>query len=146
MTNHIKNFTLKNFEGFKIISNFSGTKVSSLDADSINRHYKIRLTGLATGKSLTFDLWTDAEVPVLNTTAQLKEAMFVFLDACLTGYVDYEEHCFEVGYEMNKETKAMHDQCMKYLQKLEKIYEGNIVDLYDEVGMRINAWTEMVAL
>ena len=146
MTNQIKNFTLENFEGFKITSNFSGTKMSALDPDSINRHYEVCLTRLDTGKSLTFDLWTSRCTPVINSHAHLIDALFVFLDACLAGYTDYEEHCFEVGYDINEESKAIHDTCVKYLQEMENIYKGNLCDLHFDVNMQANVWTDASAL
>lgn len=147
MTNHIANLTLENFEGFKITSNFSGTKVSALDADSINRHYEVRLTGLATGKSLIFDLWTSVDAPVLNDSAQLKDALFVFLDACLVGYHDYDEFRLESDLMLEDEDmKKVHDTCVKYLRGMENIYEGDLCDLHFDVNIQANVLTDASAL
>lgn len=138
--------TMENFEGFKIESKFSGTKNSMLEQDSMNRHHEITLTKISTGKSLVFNVWTDSNEPSINTETQLKDALYVFLDACLVGYTGYEEHCREVGRDTNGESKAIYDKCVEYLQQMEKIYDGDLCDLHCEVNEQANVWTKIVAL
>lgn len=138
--------TMENFEGFKIESKFSGTKNSMLEQDSVSRHHGVTLTNINTGKKLVFDVWTDSDETLINTEAQLKDALYVFLDACLVGYTSYEEHCHEVGRDIDDESKAIYDKCVEYLQQMEKIYDGDLCDLHCEVSEQVNIWTKMVVL
>lgn len=138
--------TMENFEGFKIESKFSGTKNSMLEQDSVSRHHEVTLTNISTGKNLVFDVWTDTNESLINAEAQLKDTLYVFLDACLVGYAIYEEHCHEVGRDTNDESKAIYDKCVEYLQQMEKIYDGDLCDLHCEVSEQVNIWTKMVVL
>jgi hypothetical protein len=53
----------------------------------------------------------------------------------VSGDYTFEEFCSELGYDTDSRTaEKIYKKCKKQLEKLNKIYDGNIYDLSNELS------------
>ena len=132
----IQNPTLKNYYGFTLKAKYVGEKEPKCFNDNhsrIHTHHVITVKNNETGKQLRFDYWTSLYNPQITDTEELKHAFECYLRDCLVGMDSYEDFISEFGYDDDRESKRVHKACIRALEKLERIYDGNIGELYDTV-------------
>ena len=136
---NIQNLTLKNYYGFTLKAKYVGEKEPKCFNDNrsrIHTHHVITVKNNETGKKLHFDFWNNILNPQITDTEELKWAFECFLRDCLVAIESYEDFISEFGYDDDKESKRVYKECECALKKLERIYDGDIFELYNAV----NGW------
>ena len=136
---NIQNLTIKNYYGFTLKATYVGEKEPKCFNDNRSRshtHHVITVKNNETGKKLHFDFWNSILNPQITDTEELKWAFECFLRDCLVAIESYEDFISEFGYDDDKESKRVYKECECALKKLERIYDGDIFELYNAV----NGW------
>ena len=136
---NIQNLTLKNYYGFTLKATYKGEKEPKCCNDNRSRshtHHVITVKNNETGKKLHFDFWNSVLNPQITSTQELKDAFQCYLNDCLVAMETYEEFISEFGYDDDKDSKRVYKECQCALKKLERIYDGDILELYNAV----NGW------
>ena len=133
----IENLTIKNYYGFTLKATYVGEKEPKCFNDNRSRshtHHVITVKNNETGKKLHFDFWNSLANPQITSTQELKDAFECYLSDCLVGMETYEDFIGGFGYEDNKESKTVYKACKRALEKMERIYNGDIGELYDTIN------------
>jgi hypothetical protein len=73
--------------------------------------------------------------PVVNKEHDILQAFSCFINDAVSGDYTFEEFCSELGYDTDSRTaEKIYKKCKKQLEKLNKIYDGNIYDLSNELS------------
>lgn len=136
---NIQNLTLKNYYGFTLKATYQGEKEPKCFDDNRSRshtHHVITVRNNETGKKLHFDFWNSILNPQITDTEELKWAFQCYLNDCLVAMETYADFISEFGYDDDKDSKRVYKECQYALKKLERIYDGDILELYNAV----NGW------
>ncbi|MFW6219827.1 MAG: hypothetical protein ACOC33_03225 [bacterium] len=127
------------FKNFEITSKFSGTKIP-LWNDGYkykSQHHKVTVKNTENGKSTSFDFWSSIAQPVFESEYDLLNAFYCFVSDALSGEYEAEEFLSEFGYldgENIKHGLRAHKECQRSLAKLNRIYDGDIYNLSNELS------------
>lgn len=109
-----------NWNGYEIEAVFKGTKNSSWDNDSTDRHYRVTITN-SDDESISFNFWTSKAKPEITEEKDLIEAAECFFTDAEYGAPTFDEFCREVGYGMPKGLYHTWKVCRKARQKAKRI-------------------------
>lgn len=132
------------YKNFKVKSTFKGDKKASWSGarfENWNNHM-IKVTNLDTKQSCTFEFWASISNPEIKTEYDLLNAFYCFVSDAVSAEESFENFCGDFGYEAynerytgyNKESMKIYKACVKSNEKLQKIYDGDIYDLVNELS------------
>ena len=120
------------FKQFKIKASYKGNKKASW-GDNWN-NYMITVINAETDQKITFEFWASNAHPVLNTEYDILNAFYCFVSDAIAGSYTFEEFCNEFGYDSDsRQAEKIYRKCKKQLEKLKKIYDGDIYELINEL-------------
>lgn len=124
------------FKQFEIKANYKGTKKAEW---SDNRHqnfnnHMVTIKNIETEQKITFEFWASIAHPVLNKEYDILNAFYCFVSDAVSGSESFENFCSELGYDSDSRTaEKIYRKCKKQLEKLNRIYDGDIYDLVNEL-------------
>lgn len=124
------------FKQFEVKANYKGTKKAEW---SDNRHHNfnnhmVTVINKETAQKITFEFWASIANPVLNREYDILNAFYCFVSDAVSGSESFEEFCSNMGYDLDSRTaEKIYRKCKKQLEKLNKIYDGDIYDLVNEL-------------
>jgi|LSQX01.3.fsa_nt_gb hypothetical protein len=122
------------FKQFKIKASYKGNKKASW-GDNWNNHM-VTVTNIETGQKITFEFWASIANPELKTEYDLLNAFYCFVSDAIAGSYTFEEFCSEFGYNNDSDSRQaekIYRKCKKQLEKLKKIYDGDIYELANKL-------------
>ena len=123
------------FKNFAITSTFKGDKLApwSDKQQNYNNHI-ITVTNTETEQKISFEFWGNIMKPEVKTEDELLNAFYCFVGDAVSGNDTFENFCSELGYNENSITaERTWKACKKSAEKLNKIYNGDIYDLVNEL-------------
>lgn len=126
---------------FKIKSKFIGGKLATWSKNDKQQNYNYhRITVIHNGKRTGFDFWASIVEPELSKENDLQHAFYCFLSDAISAKDTFENFCSEFGYDTDsRNAERIYKACEKSLSKFERIFEGDIYDLINEVSEITNA-------
>lgn len=127
------------FKNFELRATHTGEKNAGWNdgQDRTHCHHVIRVKNMETKKFFSFDYWTSLANPEIDDEKEVLQAFECFLNDCLVATDTLENFTSEFGYE-EKEARRIYAVCGRSLKKMERIYEGDLYDLYNELNERVN--------
>lgn len=123
---------IANFKQFKVKASYKGTKKADWSSDNFNNHM-VTVTNTETEQKCTFEFWATKN-PEIQTETEILEAFKCFIDDAINATYDFNNFCLELGYDNDSRTaEKIYKKCKKQLDKLNKIYDGDIWDLANEL-------------
>ena len=120
------------FKQFKIKASYKGNKKASW-GDNWN-NYMITVTNTETNQKITFEFWASIAKPELKTEYDILNAFYCFVSDAIAGSYTFEEFCSEFGHNNDsRQAEKIYRKCKKQLEKLKKIYDGDIYELANEL-------------
>lgn len=120
------------FKQFKIKANYKGNKKASW-GDNWN-NYMITVTNTETNQKITFEFWASIANPELKTEYDILNAFYCFVSDAIAGSYTFEEFCSEFGYDNDsRQAEKIYKKCKKQLEKLKKIYDGDVCELANKL-------------
>jgi hypothetical protein len=121
------------FKQFEVKASFKGTKKAEWSSDNFNNHM-VTVTNTETGNKATFEFWASSAHPELNREYDILNAFYCFISDAVSGSYSFENFCNELGYDTDsRATEKIYRKCKKSLEKLNKIYDGDIYELANEL-------------
>ena len=123
------------FKNFSITSTFKGDKVALWDDKQQNyNNHTITVTNTETKHKISFEFWGSIIKPEVKTEDELLNAFYCFISDAVSGTYSFNEFCGEFGYDEDSRTaEKTWKSCKKSLEKLNKIYNGDVYDLANEL-------------
>jgi len=133
-TEHTEQTTNKaTFKNFEIKASYKGTKKADWSSDNFNNHM-ITIKNIETEQKITFEFWASIAHPVLCREYDILNAFYCFVSDAVSGEYSFSEFCSDLGYDEDSRTaEKIYRKCKKQLEKLHKIYDGDIYDLSNEL-------------
>ena len=120
------------FKQFEIKASYKGNKKASW-GDNWN-NYMITVTNTETDQKITFEFWASIANPELKTEYDILNAFYCFVSDAIAGSYNFKEFCNEFGYNNDsRQAEKIYRKCKKQLEKLKKIYDGDIYELANEL-------------
>lgn len=121
------------YKHFEIKASYKGTKKAEWSSDNFNNHM-ITVTNTETQQKITFEFWASIAHPELTTDYDVLNAFYCLVSDAISGEMSFDDFCSEFGYNNDSRTsEKIHRKCKKQLEKLKKIYDGDIYDLCNEL-------------
>jgi hypothetical protein len=121
------------FKNFTVKANYKGDKKASW-GDNWNNHL-VTVTNTDNKKRCTFEFWSSIANPELNEEYDILNSFYTFVSDAVGSDQTFENFCGEYGYnEDSREAEKIYRKCQKSLEKLKRIYDGDIYDLLSELG------------
>lgn len=122
------------YKNFKIKATFKGDKQADWNKDNYNNHL-ITVTNIPTKTRITFEFWNSINGGEINKEYNIMNAFYSFVSDAVAGYERFEDFCANSGYDEDSRTaEKIHKKCIKSYEKLNKIYDGDIYDLANELS------------
>lgn len=123
------------FKNFSINSTFKGDKIAPWNDNQQNyNNHIITVTNTETKQKTSFEFWGSIVNPEVKTENELLNAFYCFISNAVSGTYSFDEFCGEFGYDEDIRTaEKTWKACKKSLEKLNKIYKGDIYDLVNEL-------------
>jgi hypothetical protein len=122
------------FKNFEVKASYKGTKKADWSSDNFNNHM-VTVTNTETEQKITFEFWASIANPELNKEYDILNAFYCFVGDAISGMETFESFCSEFGYDSDSRTaEKIYKKCKKQLEKLNKIYDGSIYDLVNELS------------
>mgnify|MGYP001022597990 CR=1 FL=1 len=123
------------FKNFLINSTFKGDKVAPWSDKQQNyNNHTITVTNTETEQKISFEFWGSIMEPEVKTEDELLHAFYCFISDAVSGNYSFNEFCGEFGYdEDSRKAEKTWKACKKSLEKLNKIYNGDVYDLANEL-------------
>lgn len=123
------------FKNFLINSTFKGDKVAPWSDKQQNyNNHTITVTNTETEQKISFEFWGSIMKPEVKTEDELLNAFYCFVSDAVSGNYSFNEFCGEFGYdEDSRKAEKTWKACKKSLEKLNKIYNGDVYDLANEL-------------
>lgn len=123
------------FKNFSITSTFKGDKVAPWSDKQQNyNNHTITVTNTETKQKISFEFWGSIVKPEIKTEDELLNAFYCFVSDAVSGISSFENFCGEFGYDEDSRTaEKTWKACKKSLEKLNKIYNGDIYILSNEL-------------
>lgn len=123
------------FREFLIESEFKGDISAPWMASNKNRNF-VRVTNTETDEYIEFDFWGSIVNPKLESDYDLLNAFYCIVNDAVSTDLGFGEFCSEFGYdEFSKEAKKVYGDCLDHLEMLERIYDGDIYDLVNDLAI-----------
>lgn len=122
-----------NYKEFEIKATYKGTKKAEWSSDNFNNHM-VKVTNTETDQSITFEFWASMANPELNSEYDILNAFYCLVSDAIAGSENFEDFCSNFGYDTDSKTaEKIYRKCKKQLEKLSKIYDGDIYDFANEL-------------
>lgn len=122
------------YKQFEIKATYKGTKKAEWSSDNFNNHM-ITVTNTETKEKITFEFWASNARPKLNREYDILNAFYCFVSDAVGGSESFEYFCSEFGYDTDsRKAEKIYRKCKKQLEKLNKIYDGDIYDLVNNLS------------
>jgi hypothetical protein len=122
------------FKNFTVNANFKGDKEASFIKNNWNNHL-VTVTNNDTKQRCTFEFWASIARPELDGEYDVLNAFYCFVGDAINGKMDFDEFCGEFGYDNDSRTaERTWKACKRATTKLERIYDGDIYDLANELS------------
>lgn len=123
------------FKNFLINSTFKGDKVAPWSDKQQNyNNHTITVTNTETEQKISFEFWGSIMKPEVKTEDELLNAFYCFVSDAVSGNYSFNEFCGEFGYdEDSRKAEKTWKACKKSLENLNKIYNGDVYDLANEL-------------
>ena len=122
------------FKNFTVNANYKGDKEASFISGNWNNHL-VTVTNNDNKQRCTFEFWASIMRPELDSEYDVLNAFYCFVGDAISGKMDFEEFCSEFGYDNDSRTaERTWKACKRAAAKLERIYDGDIYDLANELG------------
>jgi len=122
------------YKQFEVKASYKGTKKADWSSDNFNNHM-VTVTNTETEQKITFEFWASIVNPVLNSEYDILNAFYCFVGDAVSAKENFENFCSEFGYDSDSRTaEKIYKKCKKQLEKLNKIYTGDIYDLVNELS------------
>lgn len=130
----IKNLTTtyKNFE-LRAIQAQKKNAPWKDEQDRTHCHYTIRVKNTDTKLSFMFDYWTSLAKPEIDSNGEILQAFECFLDDCLVATDTLKNFMDDFEVDEEKEARRIYAGCGRSLRKMERIYDGSLVDLANDL-------------
>jgi hypothetical protein len=123
------------FKNFEIKATYKGNKKAEWSKENFNNHM-VKVTNRDTQQSITFEFWASISNPKLKTEYDILNAFHCFVSDTIAGSYTFEEFCSEFGYNSDsRQAEKIYRKCKKQLEKLKKIYDGDIYELENELAV-----------
>lgn len=132
--------TIKTKHGdFEITSTFHGNKL--WPADEKKQNYNNHTVTIShNGKRASFEFWGSIMSPEISTDNDLQHAFYCFLSDAVSAKNSFEDFCSEFGYDTDsRKVESIYKACERSLAKLERLYDGDVYNLINEVQQIVNA-------
>jgi hypothetical protein len=121
------------FKQFEVKASYKGTKKAEWSKDNFNNHM-ITVTNMETGVKIRFEFWASIAKPEITEETEILNAFYCLVSDAIAGNDSFENFCSEFGYDQDSRTaEKIYRKCKKQLEKLQKIYDGDIYDLANEL-------------
>lgn len=121
------------FKQFKVKATYKGDKAASWSEDNYNNHL-VTVTNTENKQRCTFEYWASQARPEIKTERDVLSAFECFMNDVVSGKNSFEEFCSEFGYdEDSRSAEKTWKACKKSAEKLEKIYDGDVYELANDV-------------
>ena len=121
------------FKNFEIKATYKGNKKAEWSKENFNNHM-VKVTNRDTQQSITFEFWASISNPKLKTEYDILNAFYCFVSDAIAGSYTFEEFCSEFGYNNDsRQAEKIYKKCKKQLEKLKKIYDGDIYELANKL-------------
>ena len=125
------------FKNFKVNTNYKGDKKANWSdkmPENWNNHL-VTVTNTDNKQRCTFEFWASIAEPELKTEYEVLNAFNCFVGDALSGKMDFNEFCSEFGYDNDSRTaERTWKACKRSATKLERVYDGDMYDLANELG------------
>jgi cellulose biosynthesis protein BcsQ len=122
------------FKQFEVKASYKGTKKTDWSSDNFNNHM-VTVTNTETEQKITFEFWASIANPELNKEYDILNAFYCFVSDAVSGSESFNEFCSNLGYDEDSRTaEKIYKKCKKQLEKLNKIYDGDIYDLVNKLS------------
>jgi hypothetical protein len=122
------------FKNFTVNANYKGDKEAGFINGNYNNHL-VTVTNTETKQRCTFEFWASIAKPELTTEYDVLNAFYCFVSDAISGMMDFEEFCSEFGYDNDSRTaERTWKACIRAMRKLQRIYDGDIYDLSNELS------------
>jgi hypothetical protein len=122
------------YKQFEVKASYKGTKKAEWSSDNFNNNM-ITVTNKETEQKATFEFWASISNPELNSDYDVLNAFYCFVGDAVSGAETFENFCSEFGYDTDSRTaEKIYRKCKKQLEKLKKVYDGDIYELVNELG------------
>lgn len=123
-----------NYLNWEITATYTGSKQA--DWENINNwnHHRVTVTNTNNGKEIGFDFWASLAHPHLTSLYDTVNAFHCFVEDAISGDMDFEEFCFEFGYDTDsRRAERTWKACKKAAEKLRRIYDGDFYELAEKL-------------
>ena len=129
------------YKNFLIRSKFTGSKQApwgnyskKLGLPENWNHNRVTVKNTETGKQTGFDFWGSIVNPEPETEYAVLNAFYCFVSDAVIGDMEFAEFCREFGYdEDSRKAEKTWKACQRATVKLERIYDGDVGDLANEL-------------
>lgn len=123
------------FKQFKVKAVFKGDKAASWSNGGENRNnHLVTVTNTDNKQRCTFEFWASIARPVLNREYDILNAFYCFVSDSISGDMSFDDFCGEFGYDTDSRTaEKTWKACKRSAEKLNRIYDGDIYDLANEL-------------
>jgi len=124
------------YKNLRVTSTYQGDKVAPWDDKQQNyNNHVITVTNTENGAVTRFDFWGSIANPELTKEYDVLNALYCFVSDAVSGKENFENFCAEFGYDTDSRTaERTWKACKKSLEKLQRIYSGDIYDLANELS------------
>ncbi len=123
------------FKNFEINAVYTGAKMAQWGGNTENwNHHNITVKNTDNGLKCRFDFWSSIAHPDMTEEYDVLNAFYCFVSDSISGKMNFEEFCGEFGYDTDSMTaNKTWKSCKKSTEKLERIYNGDMYDLANEL-------------
>lgn len=122
------------FKNFEIKASYKGNKKWDCDGNNFNNHM-ITVKNIDTDQKITFEYWASIANPELKKEYDILNAFYCFVSDAVGADGTFENFCSEFGYDSDsRAAEKIYKKCIKQLEKLKKIYDGDIFILANELS------------
>jgi hypothetical protein len=122
------------FKNFEIKASYKGNKKADWNDNNFNNHM-VKVTNTEIQQSITFEFWASIANPELTKEYDILNAFYCFVSDAVGADGTFENFCSEFGYDSDsRAAEKIYKKCIKQLEKLKKIYDGDIYNLVNELS------------
>lgn len=124
------------FKNFKVTATYTGEKKAPWNNGMQENwnHHRLTVTNTDNKKSTRFDFWMSISNPKIKTEYDALNAFYCFVSDAVSGKESFDNFCSELGYDEDSRTaERTFKACKRSLEKLERIYDGDLYDLANEL-------------
>lgn len=123
------------FKNFEVEAVYTGAKKADWGDKYENwNHHLVVVTNKENNLKVTFDFWCSIAHPTMEKEYDVLNAFYCFVNDAISGSYNFEEFCGEFGYDTDsRKAEKIWKACQESLEELQRIYDGDIYDLVNEL-------------